>query len=196
MQPQKMAIFLLTFLCCSSSYAGYFELGLSGNYRKIYLPSDTKQEAFDETQALTMSLAYYFLEMTAIEFGLTKGNSERFIPGSTADVRTTYTYSLVGSDFIFTFAQRTEPFIPYVKVGVGYFIEKEVAYEYDTHSGAPQITTVPLRNTLVPSAGLGFRTRITNTLALKIGLEAWSSDALANRPKVDWAGKAGVSWFF
>jgi len=82
-----------------------------------------------------------------------------------------------------------------VKLGIGFFLEKEVSYEYDNKVGPSIIDVVRLENTLVPSAGGGIRVRITKTLGLKFGLEVWTSDALANNPKFDWAGKAGISLF-
>lgn len=178
-----------------AALAGYFEIGLSGNYKKIYLPSDSQQNASDQSQSMTTSLAYYFYEMAAIEFNYTKGKSRRFVPSSVANVKTTHYFGLVGTDLIFTFAKRKAPFVPYVKIGAGYFIEKEVAYEYDDKVNPITVDVVRLEKTLVPSAGAGFRMRLTERMSFKLGLEVWSSDALQNDPQLDWAGKAGVSWF-
>ena len=186
---------LILWLSTLSAHAGYFELGLSGNFRKTYLPSNSVEEAFDQSQSLTGSVAYYFYEMAAVELNYTKVNSKRFVPSSVANVTTTHFFCLIGTDFIFTFAERKASFVPYVKFGIGYFIEKEVAFAYDDGIGVPDTVVVGLEKTLVPSAGFGVRMRLTDRLAVKLGMELWSSDALSNDPKVDWAGKAGISWF-
>lgn len=184
-------LLLFIFFTPSVLHAGYYELGFSGNYRKLYLPSNTNRESFDTTTSYTASIAYYFAEMAAAELNYTNGQSERFVPNTTADSRTTYNFSLIGLDLIFTFADRKAPFIPYLKAGLAYFAKKEVTYEF---TGQPT-ETVPLDPTLVPSLGFGLKFRLTKTLAFKIGLESWTSDSLDKDPKWDIAGKAGVSWF-
>lgn len=171
------------------------ELGLSGNYRKINLPTASGEGAFDQTQSYTGSVAYYFYEMAAIELNYTRGESVRFVPSDVANVRTTHFFSLIGTDLIFTFAKRKDRLVPFLKLGVGYFLEKEVSYEYDDGVGSPLVDVVRLENTLVPSFGGGMRLRLTDRLSMKLGLELWTSDALAKRPQLDWAGKAGISLF-
>ena len=186
-----LLVLLITLLSCDL-YAGYYELGFTGNYRKLYLPSNENRESFDETSSYTASLAYYFAEMAAAELSYTKGKSERFVPSQIADSRTTYDFSLIGFDLIFTFADRKAPFIPYLKGGVAYFAEKEVTYEFTGQTPS----TVRLPETFVPSIGFGLKIRITRTMAFKIGMEAWTSALENNSERWDWAGRAGVSWFF
>lgn len=191
------SLLLCLFLFPSVAMAGYYELGFAGNYRKLYLPSESTRESFDSTISYTASFAYYFAEMAAAELNYTKGQSERFVPGQTADSRTTYDFSLVGLDLIFTFAERKDPFIPYLKAGIAYFAEKDVTYDFtDSTTGAPlDSATVPLDRTFVPSLGFGLKIRLTQTLAFKIGMEAWTSDSIDRDPRWDIAGRAGISWF-
>ncbi len=178
-------------------HAGYYELGFAGNYRKLYLPSETRRESFDSTVSYTASFAYYFAEMAAAELNYTKGQSERFVPSATADSRTTYDFSLIGLDLILTFADRKAPFIPYLKTGLAYFAEKKVTYEFvDNGTGLRTTESVPLDPTFVPSLGFGLKMRITETMAFKFGVEAWTSDSIDNDPRWDWAARAGISWFF
>ena len=189
-------IFFLSLLCFKS-YAGYYELSFSGNYRKIFLPTNEGRKSFDKTLSYTGSIAYYFAEMAALELSYTRGQSERFVPSTTADSRTTYDYGLIGLDLIFTFADRKAPFIPYLKGGLAYFAEKSVTYEFTNNTGtSPPSDTESLDPTLVPSLGFGLKFRVTKTMALKLGVEAWTSDALGSDVQLDWAGRAGVSWFF
>ncbi len=191
----KYWFFLIVFFTLHS-YAGYFEIGFSGNYRKLNLPSQTQADSYDATTSYTGSLAYYFAEMAAAELNYTKGQSERFVPGATADSRTTYDFSLIGLDLIFTFAERKDPFIPYIKLGAAYFAQKDVTYEYTEHaSGLTRSERVELDPTFVPSLGFGLKIRLTRTMAIKLGMEAWTSDSLDKDPHWDIAARAGISWF-
>ena len=130
--------------------------------------------------------------MAAMELSYTKGQSERFVPSPTADSRTTYDFDLAGLDLVLTLADRKAAFIPYVKAGVAYFLKKEVTYEFTGQN--PDTVTLP-DQTWVPSLGFGLKVRLTDRLSFKIGMEAWTSDALHNDPNWDIAGRAGVSWF-
>ncbi len=192
----RTLLFILVLLP-TLSHAGYYELGFSGNYRKLYLPSDTNRESFDATVSYTGSFAYYFAEMAAAELSFTKGQSERFVPSAAADSRTIYDFNLIGLDIVLTFAERKADFIPYFKFGVAYFAKKEVTYEFIDNSGAlvPGSGTESLPATFVPSLGFGLKVRLTKYMSFKIGLEAWTSDALNTEPRWDIAGRAGISWF-
>ncbi len=178
------------------SFAGYFEIGFSGNYRKLYLPSDTTRESFDSTVSYTGSLAYYFAEMAALELSFTKGQSERFIPSPSADSRTIYDFNLIGLDMVFTLADRKDTFVPYVKAGAAYFAKKDVTYEFTNNSnGTVESDTVEFPETWVPSLGLGFKVRITEYMSFRLGMETWTSDSLDKDPRWDIAGRAGISYF-
>lgn len=186
----RFVLFLL--LLPLSAQAGYYELGFSGTYRKLYLPSDTDRESFDSTTSYTGSFAYYFAEMAATELSYTKGQSERFVANTTSDSRTLYDFELIGLDLVFTFADRKAPLVPYLKAGVAYFSRKEVTYEFSNPASSD---TVVLEPTFVPSLGFGIKMRLTQTLSFKIGAEAWTSDSLNSSPRWDMAGRAGISWF-
>jgi hypothetical protein len=189
---------LLSLFLPFTLHAGYFELGLSGNYRKLNLPSETPRDAFDTTTSFSGSFAYYFAEMAAVEFNYTKGQSERYVTSTTADSRTTYDFTLAGMDLVLTFADRKAAFIPYLKAGLAYFIDKKVTYEFvdnttPTSSRPPE--TVPLDPTLVPSVGIGLKVRLSERLSFKFGMEAWTNNSIDKDPVWDVAGRAGISWF-
>lgn len=182
------------------SYAGFFELGLSGSYRKSYIPSTSfgVSDSFDEAKAINTSVTYYFTEMTALEFSYTQGEAVRFIDFDTTSSTTRHNYSLFGLDCVWTFADRNDDFIPYVKLGGAYFVQKRVEISYYDKNSATTLPTTPieLQNTLVPSAGAGIKVRLTDRLSLKVGIDTWTSGpANQNSNKFDWAGKAGLSWF-
>lgn len=191
---------LLIFVCLIfplTTHAGYYELGFSGNYRKLNLPSQTTRKSFDATVSYTGSFAYYFAEMAAMELNYTKGQSERFVPGTEADSRTIYDFSLIGLDLILTLADRKAAFVPYLKAGMAYFAKKEVTYEFTNNlTQVVDSDRADLGQAYVPSLGFGVKFKITKMIAFKLGLEAWTSDSLDTDPDWDWAGRAGISWFF
>ncbi len=180
-----------------AQYNEYYEIGLSGNYRKTFLTElGTTQRAYDENAAYTASFAYYFREMTAIEFSYSQGKNTRFIPSSTITSTTTHRYSLIGVDLVFTFGKRSDTFIPYIKAGVAYFDKKSIDYEYVNNGIPEQPQTVEINSTVVPSAGFGMQFRLTQRLSFKAGLEFWTSGAINKDVKdFDWAARMGISWF-
>lgn len=176
--------------------AEFVELGLSGNYRKTFLQdsNDSNARATDEMSAYTASIAYYFQEMTAFEVSYTKGESRREIPTSTISSITTHSYDMLGSDLVLTFGTRNDNFIPYIKGGVGYFLKKKIRYQY--YGAATTDQTVQLDPTLVPSLGLGMKSRITERFSIKTGIEMWTSGPIKKKlDQFDWAARIGLSWF-
>ncbi len=180
-----------------AQYNEYYEIGLSGNYRKTFLTElGTTQRAYDENAAYTASFAYYFREMTALEFSYSQGKNTRFIPSSTITSTTTHRYSLFGVDLVFTFGKRSDTFIPYIKAGVAYFDKKSIDYEYINNGVPERPQTVEINSTVVPSAGFGMQFRLTQRLSFKAGLEFWTSGAINKDVKdFDWAARMGISWF-
>ncbi len=183
----------------AQGFRDYLELGLSGNYRKTYLTeSGTTARAFDESSAYIASFAYYFREMTAVEFSYSQGNNTRYIPSQTITSTTTHKYTLYGADLIFTFGSRGDQWIPYIKGGVAYFDRKSINYSYvDATTGLPiAAEPVELESTFVPSAGLGLQVRITNFLSFKFGIDVWTSGPVKkDLDELDFAGRVGISWF-
>lgn len=194
----RLVIFILFFALARTSCADYFELSASGNYRKSFLmDSSTSQRAFDEVSAYTGAFAYYFREMTALEFSYTSGKATRNIPSTTISSETTNYYDLMGADLIFTFGQRTDSYIPYLKAGIGYFSKKKIDYRYIDHTtGNVSFASVNLDASIVPSAGAGIQIRLTDRLAFKFGIEFWTSGPINKKiGDFDWSLRAGISWF-
>lgn len=199
MRTGQLPLLFVLLFSCTSVYAELVELGLSGNYRRTFLAdSDTTQSATDEAQAYTFSIAYYLREMTALEFSFTSGESERSIPSTTISSITKHTYNLLGADLVFTFGKREERFVPYIKAGLGYFINKRITYTYINHTTPSQSEERPveLDPTVVPSVGFGMRTLITKSFAIKAGIEIWTSGPVSKSlDEFDWAARIGLSWF-
>lgn len=177
----------------SALAVGLFELGVSASYKKSFL--DT--EAFDETESYTGSLTYYFGSQSALEFSFTSGKSLRFVPSDSENLKTTYKYTVMGMDLVLTFADRKDPFIPYIKFGAAYFYEKSLTYDFEDKNGTTfDREKISLDETIVPSAGLGVKFRVTDSFLIKLGFEGWVSRPLDEEPlRIDYYLRAGLSWF-
>lgn len=186
---------LLVALAPEAALAGFFEIGASGSYKRTNIDVD----AYDESFSLTGSIAYYLTESSALEASYTDGSSKRVISQDVPNGHVTeLNYKSAGLDFVYTFGGKDAFIKPYLKAGVAYIIQKRIVDQYRLADG----TLFPA-NTLedtpgfVPSAGLGIRIGLTDTLSLKVGVDGWTSAPL-NTPPVtfDWFGRAGLSWFF
>lgn len=176
----------------SFANAGVFEVGGSGSYRRQNVATD----AVDEAQSLTGSLSYYLDEQSAIELSYTEGTSKRSIaPNSINGHTTTAIYKSIGLDFVYTFGSGSAR--PYVKVGTQYILEKRIVDQYTNNNGNYNPTTIESTPSFVPSVGIGFKISLTNSISIKAGIDAWTSDSLAVQPvEVDYAARFGLSWMF
>ncbi len=178
---------LLNFIISPSIHAGVFELSASGNYRRQQI-NDLN---YQESQSLTGSISYYFMEMSAIEISYTKGVSKLRAQSSANDVWVEYhnEFTLYGADLVLTMAQQTSIFQPFVKVGVAHIV-KDLIIKSETGSAA----RTPSDPETVPSAGIGFKFRLTKTFSIKAGADAWLTNQNEDNEKIDYAGRIGVSW--
>jgi hypothetical protein len=169
------------------SQAGYLELGTSANYRKSTIDADN----FQESISYTGSISYYFWESSALELSYTNGYSQIVVtPVADSKTITETDFSLIGLDMVFSFAGRESMFQPYVKLG-GAIIEKKIYRQIDGFSK----DKIGEQKGEVPSAGLGFKLNISKAFSVKIGVDAWTSPLDEEPVTVDYAGRAGLSWF-
>ncbi len=174
----------------SQAYAGYIELGTSGNYRVSKIDENNKQEMI----SYTGSVSYYFWELSALEMSYTKGSqvvTTKF-PGDTARSINTTLFEMMGLDLVLTLGGKDSLLQPYVKGGVAR-ISKTIIREIEGISRDQVDTGGP---TVVPSAGVGFKLKFTPTFSIKVGIDAWKSTSGGNTSTVDYAGRAGISWMF
>lgn len=178
----------------TSALAGFFEVGLSGSYRR----SNIDRNAYDEFRSLTASLSYYLDESSALELSYTDGRNLR-VTGEGLPVGnvTDLTYKMIGLDLVLTMGDRQSTVRPYLKVGGVYIAEKQIIEVPRDQTGVYPRAPIRDEPALVPSAGAGFRLALSQTMSLKIGAEAWASRPLNVEPvTIDYAGRAGLSWMF
>ena len=189
-----LLLVLLALISPPLAQAGFVEVGVSGSSKR----SNIDRDAFDESQSLTGSLAYYFDESSAVELSYTDGTSRRVIgETSVTGHNTTMYYKTAGLDFILTIGEREATIRPYVKLGVVYIFEKRILDQYRDAGGPYPATEIKDSPALVPSGGIGFKLILSKNWSLKVGAEAWTSRPVNEQPvTVDYSGKAGLSWMF
>ena len=180
---------------CATAHAGFVEIGASGSMRK----STIDQNSYDQTQAITASVTYYFDESSAVELSYTNGASKRaFAENLPFGQVTSLFYSLIGLDMIYTFGPKENAFRPYLKGGANYILEKRIVQQARDSNGIwESANVIPSTPALVPSLGAGVRIGLTQNLSLKVGIDAWTSGPVSQRPlTLDYAGRIGLALMF
>jgi outer membrane protein W len=177
-------------LTSSPANAGFVELGASANYRY----SGFSATNYIQSLTYTGSVAYYFWEMCALELNYTTGYSKQ-VSGGTATIDPKQTIEdniqMTSLDLVLSFAGRQDPFRPYVKAGAGYLIKERFRQVNDDNN-----ERIAKQEGVVPSGGVGLAINLTQTLSIKMGLDAWTSPLRVQPVIVDYAGRAGISWMF
>jgi outer membrane protein W len=181
---------VLLLLSGPQAFAGFIEIGASGNFKKV----NVADEVTDTQQSMTGSLAYLFDEMSALELSYTDGQQKTVVTSNTGNGQIMQIdYSMVGLDFILTLGARDAVLRPYMKLGVAYILEKR---RKTTFEGFPP-TIQKEDPAMVPSGGIGFRFLLSKNLSLKAGMDAWTSKSISDdNVKIDYAGRVGLSWMF
>jgi outer membrane protein W len=166
-----------------STLAGFYEVGISGSYRKTYQNKDN----YSTYKSATGSIAYYFWDYSALELSYTRARTDEI----RTDYRSRGFVEFYGLDLIITFADRKADFQPYIKVGANYQ-NKEAQYKQLNQDVVP----LPKVDGWAPSAGAGLKFLIGKNLALKAGVDVWSSPLDEDDVTYDYAGRLGISIVF
>jgi len=184
----RQGLISLFLILSPAASAGYVELSGSANYRESKINKDNYQKLI----SFTGSISYYFWELSAIELSYTEGEQiVRIQPVGGEYTLVTTQFRMAGLDFVLTLAGKQSPFQPYIKFG-GAYVDKKIFSK--TEIGGQK--SIPYDPGVVPSAGIGFRIKFTNTLALKVGVDGWTTPLDQDPVTVDYAGRAGISWMF
>ena len=179
----------------SDANAGFIEIGGSGSYRRSIIDADSS----DESRSISGSLGYYLNEASAIELSYTDGLTKRSLAADKPNGHITkMSYQTLGLDFVYTIGSRESTFRPYVKIGANYILQKRIVDQYRDASGNLFEANV-YEDTpgMVPSAGFGFRLGLTESLAFKAGVDAWTSRSTNITPvTVDYVVNCGLSLMF
>lgn len=185
----RILAFLIFMVSGAPAWASFVEVGASVNYRS----SGYDKDNYIKSLSYTGSLSYYFWEMCAWEFNYTTGYSKQVSKGSGTDPKFTVedNIELMSLDLVLSFAQREDPFRPYIKLGAGYLTKER----YRKINDDPR-ERISEQNGMVPSGGLGFSVNLSKEFSIKLGVDAWTSPLDEKPLVVDYAGRAGISWIF
>src|SRR5580698_4170147 len=118
----RFLLIVLLGFASRSAFAGFFEIGAAANYRYSgYDPNN-----YIQSLTYDVSATYYFGEMCAWELNYTTGYSKQVTkgPGNIDPTETVEdNIQLTSLDLVLCFAERTDPFRPYIKLGGGYLIK-------------------------------------------------------------------------
>lgn len=181
-------IFILLFF--PSAFAGFFEIAASGSYVKHTVDEVNYEESKDATAAIS----YYFWQQSAIEISYTSGlkTTNVGILGNTSTYTNIQSESrLIGVDFVLSFAEKTAPVRPYIKVGAVHIHKKIIEQDGDFEAFEH-----PYADGVAPSAGIGLKIALTQTFSIKLGAEAWTTPLAQDKVTYDFAGRAGLSLLF
>jgi hypothetical protein len=178
-------------LSAQRAHAGIFELSYTFSQRSSFIDDQNYQKSLSHTG----SIAWYFLEMSALEISYTHGEGEvsGYATGDTSSIIYKTRLDMWDSSLVFTLAQKDWAFQPYVKGGAA-LVNKRI-YRTDASFNNKEISHTD-SNDLVPSLGVGFRLFFTQNLSLKAGYDRWRTGKNGSKDIWDDAIRAGLSLTF
>ena len=178
---------LTLILSVSSAQAFYTEVGL--NYGRKTTTFD--QNNSSDSESVTGSLSFYFLERVALELSYTDAYGVRKEKAYSGDAQRTTTQKsqIMGADLILMFADKKALFQPYIKAGGAQIVrEQEVKIEgLDTYKIAPETATVP-------SYGVGLKIPFTESFGIKLSYDVWKTPIGDGAQTDDSSIRAGITW--
>ncbi|OFZ20037.1 MAG: hypothetical protein A2Z20_08095 [Bdellovibrionales bacterium RBG_16_40_8] len=165
------------------------ELSASYGMRTAAIDEDN----YSKSESQTGSFAWYFIEMSALEFSYTRGRGTQSLKAS-GDLGPTIYYvdlEAIGADLIVTLAAKTSLFQPYVSGGVAK-IKKKI-YKED-YTGAISNFGQPIDD-VVPSYGAGIKINLTQAFNLKFSYNRRKSGSSSDTTWDDEI-RSGASWYF
>lgn len=183
---------LLLSLASPQAQAGLIEVSYA------YSQSESKfdEDNFSQSLSHTASIAWYFLQMSALELSYTRGEGQ--ISGRAEGDPEPLLYrtelEMYGADLVVTFAQKDWAFQPYLKGGAAW-VDKKI-FRKSTSVSAEQVINMTDKDDAVPSMGVGFRIKLTQTIRLKASYDRWRSGKSGDDEQWDSAVRAGASVFF
>lgn len=183
---------LLIFLFGLPASAGLMELSYSFSLSDSTLNSDN----YTKTLSHTASLAWYFLEMSALEVSYSKGEQQISgkAEGDANALRYRTEFIMYGADLILTFAKKESVLQPYIKGGA-VWIDKKL-YRRQSPLLAEQLINETDSSTPVPSLGAGFKFFLLKNLSLKASYDTWRSNKTGGSETWDSTIRAGASIYF
>lgn len=149
------------------------------------------QNNFSDTESITGSLSFYFMEKLAFEMSYTEatGLRQEYILGNK---QLTYQKTtVIGGDLIVILMDKTSFIQPYVKGGAARITRRqEIKYaSLDPIVVEPEIA-------LVPSYGAGLKISIGNGMGIRLSYDVWKTPVGDGTTSDDTNIRAGVTFMF
>jgi len=161
---------------------------------ELSLSYGQKKTSFDvnnyyNTESVTASMSFYFMERLAFEISYTDGTSVKEERVNSQQQTTVQKTQVAGADLIFVLADRKAVFQPFIKGGMAQITRKQTIKIQGllNETLEPDIATAP-------SYGLGCRLAITESLGIKFSYDVWKTPIGSGQTTDDNAIKAGLSW--
>ncbi|HRO68176.1 MAG TPA: outer membrane beta-barrel protein [Pseudobdellovibrionaceae bacterium] len=185
-------LFLLVALTGFEAQALFTEVGVSYGRKRTSFDADN----YLDTESLSGSLSFYFMDRLALEMSYTSANTVReekirsggAVLSQQTVVQTTQVY---GADLIWVLAGKQAFFQPYLKGGAAQVrrVQEVKVNNQNTYRLEPEVA-------LVPSYGVGFKLALTSTFGLKFSYDAWKTPLGQGAFSNDDQLRAGVTWMF
>lgn len=187
---KKVALIAALLLFSHEALALMTEVGLQYGRKKTSFDSDN----YFESESVTGSLSFYFMERIALEVSYTdaKGvREEKIISNGVVIAQQTVVQKtqVIGTDLIFVLADRKAFLQPYVKGGAAQIRRRQEVKvaTLDTYVLEPE-------NATVPSYGAGLKLNITDTFGIKFSYDAWQTPVGGGAATNDSQIRGGITW--
>lgn len=189
---KKIILFSLLLLS-PLSQAGIIELSYSYSQTESKIDDDN----FTRSLSHTGSLAWYFMQMSALELSFTRGEGQVSGKSSsdTAAIKYRTDLKLYGADLVLTLAAKDWLFQPYIKGGAAW-VDKTIYRLNTAVTPDEEVISQTDRDQVVPSLGTGFRLRVNEQFSIKASYDRWRSGNSGDTDIWDSAVRAGVSFMF
>jgi opacity protein-like surface antigen len=185
----KKLVFALTILFFSlPSLALVTEIGIQYGRKKTSFDADN----YTDSESITGSLSFYFMEKLAVELSYTDANAvreEKVVSSSTSLTQTVVQKTTVlGADLIFVLMDRKAFLQPYIKGGMA-----QITRRQEMKINTLNTIVIEPETATVPSYGAGLKIAITDTFGIKLSYDAWQTPIGGGTVTNDSQIRAGIS---
>ncbi len=173
------------------SFAMVTEVGVQYGRKKTSFDARN----FLDSESLTTSLSFYFMEKIALELSYTeaRGIREEYTatgPGGTEFTQTVVQKTtVIGGDLIFVIGGRKNKFQPYV-IGGAAKIRRKQEMKFNNLDSAQ----IEPKTAIAPSYGVGMKIAMSDTLSIKISYDAWQTPLGNDTYSDDSNIRVGLNW--
>lgn len=182
----KIAAYFLVLIFSVPSHALLTELGVSYGYSKKTFNSTN----FYQTDSISGSVAFYFLEKWAIETSYT----ESFYESQESDITSTRTVQqrsrVANASLMWMMLDRSSAVQPYIKGGAAHITKNQTIKYVNANS-----IEIPESSGWAPSYGVGLKVALTERFSVKLSYDVWKTPLSDGTNSDDTSFKAGLTWY-